>query len=211
MQPPEPQPEDTEPDGEKPPGYDEIYRSIGEDRTRMLFELADAEEPVKASELKSEEMADIPSGSMLSNIKWLQGEDVRGNPLREWPEETPPLIETVGRETPRGGGQPTRVLALTEMGERFVDHLREDTMPEPQDQEQDGEGSVSNADLADIQMSIKTQSDRIDELETRMDNVSETVSELESDVQENANVTGNVLDYIEEIQAELGIEQASSR
>lgn len=157
---------------EKPSGYDDIRMSLGEDRKRMLLELAKADGTLTARKLQQEDYADIKSGSMYANIMWLQGKDVRGNDLSEWPEGAEPLIETVGRVPTPGGGHPTRKLRLTDAGVKFAVNLREDSKSEPQEDE------------TDVKTVLQSHEQRIRELKTEVERVNDRLDEINTDQQE---------------------------
>lgn len=195
---------DTTGNGGKPTGYETIRPRLKDVRERILAEIEYRGGGVPITTLRSEQGADIPSGSVEHHLAWLQGREVTGDTLRWWPEGAGEIIQEIGRED-MGYGNPVRVIGLTEYGEAFVEEFLENREPDPKTQLSEQKRVLQNHSER-----ISSLEDSVEEHNAQLQSISESISELKEDIEANKDREITILEEIEDMQDQLGIGGMSS-
>ena len=142
--------------------FETINDQMSEDRAALLAAVARATEDdgdgIPTGQLR--EAVGIPSGSMPYHM----------GALTEWE-----LVEVVGNEK-EGGGSPSKVFALTERGEKFLNHSSIRQFPSIED---------------------------VHQLEAHIDELSTQVEELEDQQRKMNHAYNQMADLVEELQQKV--------
>ena len=89
-----------------PTEYNMIGSRLKDVRKRILSELYESGGEASVTQLRADDGAAVPRGSLDHHLSWLRGEQ------DWWPENIPPLVEVIRREE-IDAGVPTRIIGLT--------------------------------------------------------------------------------------------------
>jgi hypothetical protein len=154
-----------------PTEYNMIGSRLKDVRKRILSELYKSGGEASVTQLRADDGAAVPRGSLDHHLSWLRGEQ------DWWPENVSALVEVIRREE-IDAGVPTRVIGLTPIGEMFAEQILDDASVAP------GAGSE------EVRMAISAHSDqitgieeRLDALDNRSDDFGERIAQLEDSVE----------------------------
>lgn len=176
-----------------PAEYNMIGSRLKGVRKRILSELYESGGEVSVTQLRADDGAAVPRGSLDHHLSWLRGEQ------NWWPENVPSLVKVIRREE-IDAGVPTRIIGLTPIGERFAEQILDDASVAP------GAGSE------EVRMAISAHSDQIARIEERLgglddrsDDVDERIAQLEDNVGLLNKKLEIVIEQQEIVEEHLGI------
>lgn len=189
------------------PLSDEFYRKLGEGRKEVLHILSEADEPKRLGIVFRD--ADLNMDSRTHHFEWLTG---KKSDTQWWPDGVGPLIEV---DSYSDDSKNERKLVLAEGGERVVATLRDvgdiitdEDFKNIKVAQKSLSGRVEKLErndtsrgesLSTLTGTVEGLSDRVDEVEDRLDDNSLSEEEvlLERDFEERAEKIDNYLKKID--------------
>lgn len=180
----------------KPTGFDTIYPRLKSVRKRALREMYQRGGEASTTVLKAADGGNIPEGSFEMHLAWLRGKRRNGDARQWWPDGANPLIEIDRKEDRKYG--PTRIFALTEYGEQFVQYMF------------DEEDHTSDESVQELRMAIRGRGEQLSSLTARVESLEEDeddgelkelrgrVSAVEEQLEEHERYIHTILDHLSE-------------